>query len=269
LLPVISSVRRSARAAECQSHLTALMQGMSLYLKDNKEVYPGKYKYKDAAGAEKDGYASRYNLVGREGIGQDGDKTPKEGRVLNQYVSDPAAAQCPLDRGTRQVPGGTLDSFDDTQGQFSVYEYNGCSYVYPARSDEELKAGDGKGEWALRDGMWMIGGHRESLIENPQRKLILADGNILPQFPGDHPANYWHGSSEPLMVNVAYADGHAVEVPRKTKAEGFVWEDKTYKFDDFYEGDPPPAKEAIRKLLEPVRAGGDPKGAVVAESPYY
>jgi len=38
LLPVVSSVRRAARAAECQSHLTAIMQGMSLYLKDNQDV---------------------------------------------------------------------------------------------------------------------------------------------------------------------------------------------------------------------------------------
>lgn len=262
LIPVVSSARRAARAAQCAGHLSACIQAMSGWLKDNNDIYPAAYAYDNAGRPTK--FVSPYGLLGDAGVGARGDATPEEERPLNKYASDANIARCPLDRGTRQFPSGDLDSYDDNQGQMLVWEYQGCSYYYPARSDQEVLTN----KWALRYGMWMIGGHRGSQIEFPDRKLIFADAVVLPVFSGDSAIHQWHGSSEPLVVNVAYADGHVQDVGRKTKDEGFTWQTAEYEYDRYFEG----AKEAqvqIRALLAGCPDPANPTGPPLRASPYY
>lgn len=262
LLPVVSSVRRNARAAECQNHLTACAQAMAGWLKDHEEIYPAKYVYKDA-----EYFVGPYGLLGEAGLGMQGDKTPLGQRPLNLYGSDVGIAKCPLDRGTRQYPSSDADSYDDNQGQMLMSEYQGCSYYYPARTEKEVS----DNQWVLRDGMWMVGGHRSSQIEFPDRKLIFADAIVLPEFSGDNAVHHWHNASEPLVVNVAFADGHVQDVARKT-SDRFTWPSgtKTYNYGQYFDGsNPGEAQKEIRALLVGRSDPANPQGPVLEASPYY
>lgn len=223
LVPVISRdvFRRSSRTAVCQWNVNQLMTAVNLYLKDNRDIYPGgtrTVRLEDGSTQTVD--ITAWNLFGAAGqtAAGIGDGTVQALRPINTYLSDVDVARCPADQGS------SLSADEPHHVRY------GTSYYYLARDRARIDAG----ARVIQDGAWMIGGHRAGEITRPDRKAVIADA-VLPwqnpaAFPGDDTANFWHtqeaeqitdtSTHRRLKVTMGFADGHVEQVRRKA---GNAW----------------------------------------------
>jgi prepilin-type N-terminal cleavage/methylation domain-containing protein/prepilin-type processing-associated H-X9-DG protein len=221
LVPVLGRSTRMARGSLCQWNVGQLMTAVNLYLKDNREIYPGGERtVRTEDGSTRTFEVSAWNLFGSTGrrAGTDGDDTLQVVRPINSYLSDIGVTRCPVDTGSSRSPD---------QPHHELY---GTSYYYMARETNRID----QGRRIIHDGAWMIGGHRASEITRPDRKAVIADA-VLPwrnpyEFPGDDPLNFWHtqqpeavsatSTTQRLRVTMGFADGHVDQVRRKS---GTLW----------------------------------------------
>ena len=196
LLPALGAARNSARVSQCLANVRGIGQAMDFYLNDNKQHYPG--------GTFNSINVQWYNVIGNTGnaAAGAGGNTAADNRILNEYVNDAATiASCPLDKGDY---GGTYDN---------NYTHYGTSYVYFDRTNFASFQG--------RDRIWSIEGHRSSEILVPTRKYLIGDVLVFADRTASNSKHHWHNNSDPLLVSIAYADGHAASTPTKTAASTF------------------------------------------------
>ncbi len=198
LLPALGSARTTARLSQCLANVRSLGQAVEFYGNDNRQMYPG--------GTFLTVEVNWYNWSGEQGtVSFFGSDTAPENRALNSYLSsNSAAARCPLDKGDAQSAGS------DPAG----LKY-GTSYTNGDRSlthiANQQKAG--------RNGFWYPEAHRASEVLTPSKKLIMADLVLLANRLPTNSSHHWHNKTEPLEANIAFADGHAKGVKRKTGAD--------------------------------------------------
>ncbi len=189
LLPALGAARDSARKTQCLTNVRSISQAINFYLADSREVFP----------AALDTTVDWWNAVGIAGTGGGSRALPEEDRILNSYLSGAAGvAKCPLDAGT-SVAATKPTAFD----------HNGTSYLYPDRTNFT------SGNHTFND-WWLIEGHRATEVIVPSRKALIAEESVLgpASRPGTSVNNQWHNKTEPLIISVAYLDGHAKEVKR-------------------------------------------------------
>ncbi len=197
LLPALGAARAVARNGVCLSNVRSIALGMTSYLSDSQQKYPG--------GAFNGVDVNRYNILGKKGNAAFAQAaTDPEDRILNSYLGFTTdVAKCPLDVGDSLV-AGTATAFDAW----------GSSYFYHDRTQAQITAG----ALRQRDGVWAIEGHRASTVAKPSQKLLISDDPITVNRVATDAENRWHGTVDPLPVNIGFADVHAASHPRKTGA---------------------------------------------------
>ncbi len=148
--------------------------------------------------------------AGVESVSERRDGAEPEDRIVNKFIDGTTdLGECPLDQGS--VWGA-----DDA----TAFDGFGSSYVYWNRTSTEVAAEKKIG----KDGVWAIEGHRAVEIASPSKKLIVADLMALsPGTFGVHKVtgpyadrHRCHNDKDPMNVSVAFADGHARIIKRKT-----------------------------------------------------
>lgn len=196
LLPAMGRIRHGARVKTCVGNAGAIAGAFQSYLSDHNQVYPG--------GLLKDGQnLGGWNLMGKQGWRRGSGSTPQLNRPLNHYLNSVRLAHCPLDLGQkRPIPASHYDRF-------------GSSYYYENRPMGDILSGAYRVQW----GVWFIEGHRFAEVKYPDKKLLVSDAMRQLNRPATDPYNHWHNLQEPLQVSVAFADGHAANLPRKLGTE--------------------------------------------------
>ncbi len=192
VLPAVGRVRHQARVATCVNNAGAIAAAFGAYLDDHRGVYP-------ADGDPGNGIElAGWNLLGKQGQVRGGPgSTPASNRPLNPYLESTDLAHCPLDARR--------------SGHSSRYNRFGSSYFYEDRPRAAIESGQYVVQW----GVWFIAGHHADEVKHPEKKLLIGDAVRRLNHLADRAHNHWHNRSEPLEVSVAFADGHAANVPRK------------------------------------------------------
>ena len=202
LLPALSAARTNAQILNCTTNVKGHGTALEFYLNENQEVYPAADK-DDVAGTQDEPSLHWSNMFGPAGAAPGAGQTPKEYRLMTEYMNSDEAALCPLDRGFKKNEhGGT------------AFEMFGSSYILGNRSWTEIRIGARKqqGDW------WLIEGHRDSSIKTPSKKVTI--GDLVMRNPDVTPSkssHFWHNSKEPLRFSGVFGDGHAEEMGRRMK----------------------------------------------------
>ena len=196
LLPAMGRIRHAARVKTCVGNAVAIAGAFQGYLSDHNQIYPG--------GQLKNGQnLGGWNLMGKQGWRHGSGSTPQLNRPLNHYLNSIELAHCPLDLGQqRPMPASHYDRF-------------GSSYYYENRPTGDILRGAYRVQW----GVWFIEGHRFTEVKYPDKKLLVSDAMRQLNRPATDPYNHWHNLQEPLQVSIAFADGHAANLPRKLGTE--------------------------------------------------
>jgi len=202
-LPLAAGARHAAREATCRGNLQLAIEAIDQYATASDGYFPAG----EVDDATQPGAVNFQNLYGIAGTGRFG-TLPGRHRKLNTYLAQPQqVARCPLDRGYR---------WNYTR----AIEYYGMSYFYPARTTAEMS----QTGWHVRAGVRLIEGLQVAEIEQPPRKLVLADTIVLTQMSASQPWHHWHSAGDPLRIMIAFADGHVDASARKQahEAEGLT-----------------------------------------------
>jgi prepilin-type N-terminal cleavage/methylation domain-containing protein/prepilin-type processing-associated H-X9-DG protein len=97
IFPVFAKAKAAARATGCLSNVRQLGLGMSLYLPDNDDTYPG-----TTDGFAGEGIAGGWMFYSKFGDRRAGDFDPKQGS-LYPYVKSDGVFVCPADSEGRQA----------------------------------------------------------------------------------------------------------------------------------------------------------------------
>ncbi len=222
LVPALGAAIKSGRILTCTKNAKAINMGVQFYINVWKDTYPHTDAYDGGGPGSGTAAASAWmNLVGKKGkstwtaLTSDGTTpadTDPEDRLVNKFIDGVTdLAECPLDAGSSLSPANDVAS---------AFDGWGSSYVYWDRTNSTVATG-GKTAW---DGVWAIEGHRAVEIGSPAKKLIVADMMAL------SPSNFhkltgnvsianrhrWHSDSDPMNISIAFADGHAKNMKRKT-----------------------------------------------------
>lgn len=207
LMPALANARKATKRIQCLANVRSIGQAMHLYLDDHHRRYPGSWLPGPNGGSP----PRSYDFIGIAGTSPMW-STPPEKRVLNPYVGIGNAtntsadhllkvARCPFDRGA-----------SSQHGHLKL----GTSYVYYDRQYEEIRSKQN----VIWEGAWAIEGHNESEITMPSLKMVIAD--VVVQASGD--LRGWHDTAaekQPSNVSMAFADGHAAFVARRTGTDNF------------------------------------------------
>lgn len=204
-LPTMRYAQRTARTKVCQSNLSGIGQAINQWLEDRNQTYPGfTVTYEDASGTTVTDDVGYYNWGGQTGTETyEGSDLPTENRPLFDY-SGASGFQCPLDRGSTRNGTSTTPA----------YEKFGTSYTAGDRPTPSFPSDSPPFDTAGDKGWWFVEAHRSSQIEQPGKKLIMADIILLSSHSPDDYVNQWHGTSAPMFANGVFADGH-VELIRR------------------------------------------------------
>ncbi len=202
LLPALNKAKSKAGQARCYSNLRQLTLGMIMYVDNNVNVFPGTASRNTYGFHVEDWIYWRTNMPAYP--------IQKSPIVVHLGSANATLFRCPLDRDDKERL-----AIRDSSGPY-LYSYSLTSY--------DIQNGQNRGMASINNGTWYA--FKMTAIKNPARKIMLAeeqsaysanevsdpsanvinDGRWVP--PGDVLT-----SRHSKRANVAFADGHASNVP--------------------------------------------------------
>ncbi|MBI1336160.1 MAG: prepilin-type N-terminal cleavage/methylation domain-containing protein [Phycisphaera sp.] len=181
LVPLLGSSRKAARVAACVSNVGNIGQGMAMYVKDNRDIFPLGWSN-----------ASEWNCVGIKGS------------PLQRYLgSESNVAHCPLDVGSSEIPANQV--FNDTTS------------LNTFRSSYRFLATPASGTINAVVGVYPVSGRRFSEFSYPSKKVVISGSPFTTGTGGDSDKrNQWHNAITPIVAGVAFADGSGRETAKES-----------------------------------------------------
>ena len=183
LFPVIGSALTKAKTVQCVQNLKQQMLGMSSYIYNNNNRFPGQGSPVRAGGTWGSPNSETYG--GAVSNSNDLDS----GRPLNREIKDVQVYECPLDKGGVGVSGTAFDS-NGTSYLYAWSELNGIASVKSRTSSK---------------GMLMT----DDSLSFSTKKIILVDYSFKSTGSGTLDSkDAWHNPKKRGGV-AAFLDGHA------------------------------------------------------------
>ena len=202
-LPVLESVRRSARTVQCGSNLKQIHAALEMYLGEHQNMTFWRGENIDTDGMEWYVYGGRE--TGNTCIQQDGIFNNTVPRPLNKYVGNNVELfRCPED-----VPGASPWT-EPEETDYWHYNWTGNSYNFNANGDPELDYNGG------------LSGVRFTRIKDSANTVLFTEAAHVWGYAAMGETAAWHPQAK---ANVCFADGHVefIERPRSRPNGQYLW----------------------------------------------